>query len=263
MAELREVFEMVTKQTEPDVDSWRDQERRQRRKTRGRKLGAIAVAAVFIAAAILAIRFSGEEPRRQPADRSTTGSVPDNGPLMAGTHSIESFEPIVTFTVDPGWSVGWDLGDGIPMTGGAFSMERPLSDAGFVRLSLWDTTDLEFYDLDTGQLGPAPRDFVGLVRSRDEVSGLSERQSAFAGGGATRLDFTWEGSQLFIKIPGVDPATAAFQFDITEFQHWFVLDTGDGQLLVDWTVEDTLAVDVVEAEAEQLVNDVLRTLNVA
>jgi hypothetical protein len=39
VSELREVFEMVTKQAEPDVDAWRDQERRQRRKSRNRKLG--------------------------------------------------------------------------------------------------------------------------------------------------------------------------------------------------------------------------------
>ena len=31
MPELKEVFDMVTKQTEPDIDSWRDQEQRQRR----------------------------------------------------------------------------------------------------------------------------------------------------------------------------------------------------------------------------------------
>ena len=28
MPELKEVFDMVTKQTEPDIDSWRDQEPR-------------------------------------------------------------------------------------------------------------------------------------------------------------------------------------------------------------------------------------------
>ena len=142
-------------------------------------------------------------------------------------------------------------------------MERALSETGFVRLSFWDTTDLEFYDLDTGQLGPAPRDFVDLMRDRGEVSGLKVRQIEFAGGIATRLDFTWEGSQSFITVPGVDAATAAFQFDITESQHWVVLDTAHGQLLVNRTVEDALGEDAVEAKAEQLLKDVLRTMNVA
>jgi Tol biopolymer transport system component len=47
VAELREVFEMVTKQTEPDHDSWREQERRQRRVTRNRKIGAISLSAAL------------------------------------------------------------------------------------------------------------------------------------------------------------------------------------------------------------------------
>lgn len=47
MPELREVFEMVTKQAEPEVDAWRDQERRQRRNSRNRKLGALAAAAAI------------------------------------------------------------------------------------------------------------------------------------------------------------------------------------------------------------------------
>jgi Tol biopolymer transport system component len=48
MTELREVFEMVTKQTEPDLDAWRDQEHRQRRAARNRKAGAIALVAALV-----------------------------------------------------------------------------------------------------------------------------------------------------------------------------------------------------------------------
>jgi len=142
-------------------------------------------------------------------------------------------------------------------------MERSLSAGGFVRLSFWDTTDLRFNDLDTAQLEAAPRDFVALIQDRNEVSGLEVRQIDFAGGDATRLDFEWEGAQVFIPIPGVDAAAAAFQFDTSEHQHWIVLDTADGQLLVNWTVEDALADDAVEAEAQQLVNAVFGTLRVA
>lgn len=53
MTELREVFEMVTKQTEPDQDSWKQQERRQRRTARNRKAGAIGLAAALIAGAVV------------------------------------------------------------------------------------------------------------------------------------------------------------------------------------------------------------------
>jgi hypothetical protein len=48
MADLREVFDMVTKQTDPDRDSWREQERRQRRAVRNRKIGAMTLVAALV-----------------------------------------------------------------------------------------------------------------------------------------------------------------------------------------------------------------------
>ena len=45
MHDLREVYEMVTKLTEPDLDSWKKQENLQRQKSRNRRIGAIVVAA--------------------------------------------------------------------------------------------------------------------------------------------------------------------------------------------------------------------------
>src|SRR6266516_1351781 len=62
MMELREVFEMVTKQTEPDLDSWKKQEDRQRRRARNQKVAAIAVAAAAVVAIgvfVLATRPGG------------------------------------------------------------------------------------------------------------------------------------------------------------------------------------------------------------
>jgi Tol biopolymer transport system component len=47
MLELREVFEMVTEQTEPDLDSWKRQEDRQHRTARNRRLAVIALVAAF------------------------------------------------------------------------------------------------------------------------------------------------------------------------------------------------------------------------
>jgi Tol biopolymer transport system component len=44
MPELREVFQMVRNQTEPIRGAWEEQERRQRRVTRNRKIGAISLA---------------------------------------------------------------------------------------------------------------------------------------------------------------------------------------------------------------------------
>ena len=56
MPELKEVFDMVTKQTEPEVDSWKEQEQRQRQMARNRRIGAFAlVAAIAAVAAVIAI----------------------------------------------------------------------------------------------------------------------------------------------------------------------------------------------------------------
>ncbi|HUF60034.1 MAG TPA: hypothetical protein VMR89_11245 [Actinomycetota bacterium] len=62
MPELKEVFDMVTKQTEPDVGAWRDQEQRQRRAGRNRKISAYAVvAAIGIVATVIAVNALGAD----------------------------------------------------------------------------------------------------------------------------------------------------------------------------------------------------------
>ena len=56
MPDLREVFEMTVKQMgEPDVDSWREQERRQRKANRNKRIGAIVVAAVLVAVGVAVV----------------------------------------------------------------------------------------------------------------------------------------------------------------------------------------------------------------
>jgi tricorn protease-like protein len=53
MPDLREVFEMVKQQTEPDLDSWVEQERRLRQQQRKQKIGAFALVAALVAAALV------------------------------------------------------------------------------------------------------------------------------------------------------------------------------------------------------------------
>jgi hypothetical protein len=103
MSELREVFEMVTKQTEPDVDAWREQERRQRRTSRNRKLGALAVAAAIgIVAVVVVIRAADEGTGTQPGGRGTdTTELPTeesipllpSGSVEPGRYVVASREP--------------------------------------------------------------------------------------------------------------------------------------------------------------------------
>jgi Tol biopolymer transport system component len=94
MPELREVFEMVTKQTEPDTDSWHDQERRQRTRARNRKIGAIGVAAaIAILAVTFAIRVARDE-GRQPAivPSPTPTQVEVIAPEVDSTFNIKTGE---------------------------------------------------------------------------------------------------------------------------------------------------------------------------
>lgn len=87
MAELREVFEMTTKQAEPDIDSWREQEQRQRRSGRNKKLGALAVAAaiglVAVVVAIVAVEQDTDMmPAIQPSPTPPASAVPDTDYLI-------------------------------------------------------------------------------------------------------------------------------------------------------------------------------------
>jgi WD40-like Beta Propeller Repeat len=70
---------MVTKQTEPDVDAWKDQERRQRKAHRNKKIGAIAlVAALVVAAVALGISALGSD-NVQPAGPGANPALAPTG----------------------------------------------------------------------------------------------------------------------------------------------------------------------------------------
>lgn len=69
---------MVTKQTEPDLDAWREQEQRHRRASRNRKLGAFAVAAgIGLVAVVVVIRAAGDGTGTQPAVQPDPVAVPE------------------------------------------------------------------------------------------------------------------------------------------------------------------------------------------
>jgi Tol biopolymer transport system component len=74
-SELREVFEMVTKQTEPEPDARWEQERRQRRRSRNRKLGALAIATtigiVAVVVSVVSLSRTAEPPADEPTPRPT------------------------------------------------------------------------------------------------------------------------------------------------------------------------------------------------
>ena len=88
MADLREVFEMTTKHVEPDQDSWKDQEHRQRRRARNRKISVMAlVAALVIGIATVAL-LNRTDTGKTPADGSPTVS-PALG-TMTGLFTVDT-----------------------------------------------------------------------------------------------------------------------------------------------------------------------------
>lgn len=74
MPELREVFEMTTRQVEPDVDAWREQEKHQRRSSRNKRLGAFAVAAAIAVVGVVLVFFLNR------TDPNTTQPGTDTSP---------------------------------------------------------------------------------------------------------------------------------------------------------------------------------------
>jgi Tol biopolymer transport system component len=94
MPELREVFEMTTRQVEPDVDAWREQERHQRRSSRNKRIGAIAVAAAIGLVAVVFVLMNRTEP-------STNTPAANPSPRPLPEFSVPSLVDLQTGGVTP------------------------------------------------------------------------------------------------------------------------------------------------------------------
>jgi hypothetical protein len=133
MAEIDEVFEMTTKQMEPDQDAWNQQERRQRRTARNRKVGALAVAGVILLAmiaAILAIRpgKDGTIPADEPTLTPTDAAVEIAMGFLQATNAYDA-DRAFTYLADNADLTGF-IG-----AGGAFAPGAP---EGFRLQIAWD-----------------------------------------------------------------------------------------------------------------------------
>jgi Tol biopolymer transport system component len=94
MPELREVFEMTTKQVEPDVDAWREQEKHQRRSSRNKKIGAFAVAAAIGLVAVVLVFVNRPEP-------SSIGPATNPSPTPLPEFSVPSSVDLQTGGATP------------------------------------------------------------------------------------------------------------------------------------------------------------------
>jgi hypothetical protein len=86
MPELKEIFEMTTKQVEAAAESWREQEKRQRTANRNKRIGAFAVvAAIGLAAVVLVLGTRPGKDARTPANRVDTRAE------QVGTNFVEAY----------------------------------------------------------------------------------------------------------------------------------------------------------------------------
>jgi Tol biopolymer transport system component len=157
MSELKEVFEMVTKQTEPDMDSWNQQERRQRRSARNRRFGGFAVVACILAVTIVAVVVARDE-GLEPTD-------------TAGGHTSEGQRNLAVMDVRTGRAV-------------AFPDVNP--DASDFSFSL-DGSTVAYTDID------ASENVQVFVM---EADGSSARQLTEGEGGARHPSWSPDGSRI-------------------------------------------------------------------
>jgi hypothetical protein len=249
MSELREVFEMVTKQTEPDVDAWREQERRQRRTTRNRRLSALALAAAIgIVAVVVVIRAvddgTGTQAGGQPAPTAAQ-PLPSQpgGTVEPGRYVFTSFDPVF----DLSQRITMDVPEGYEGL-----------DGGSVVYSGADETGVSI-SADVGDVYADPCRWEGTGLGRSAVSSADEVVAALASQKGLRVsaptDITLDGfagTYMERRVPARTDITDcdAGQFRVYQYTEggWTVLTPGQLELL--WVLDVDGVPLVIDAALE-------------
>jgi hypothetical protein len=223
MPDLKEVFEVTTKQMgEPDLDSWHEQEKRQRKARRNRMIGAIAVSAVLVVVGVVVAISSlrsddgqqaGSGLKPPPVSTATTTFLPSSGAVEPGTYVVSAIDPAfdasnaITVTVPDGYLAfdGW----GIMKDEGREWMSASVVDRVYTDPCHWHGT---------ATAPPTGRDFDALVAALANQQGLHASTPT-----DVRLaGFT--GMRMGRTVPaGVNLADC----DDAQFRFW--LDTGGGE----------------------------------
>jgi Tol biopolymer transport system component len=95
MAELKELFEMVTNKVEPDLDAWQEQEKRRQQRQRRRRGGGFSVAAVLAAAAVIAAIALRNTSTREPLTSPTPAPLSSSTTLVAFDVATGEAVPLV------------------------------------------------------------------------------------------------------------------------------------------------------------------------
>jgi hypothetical protein len=143
MPDLREVFEMTTKQMgEPDVDPWREQEKRQRRASRNRKFGAITVAAVVVLAGVI-LGISALRTDDGPPDG--VGSNPEASPLTVADGPLEPGRYVIS-TTDPDFNASHRITIHVPVKGYSgwegIAVLKDATEDGDTGVAMWVVDDV-------------------------------------------------------------------------------------------------------------------------
>jgi Tol biopolymer transport system component len=93
--ELKELFDMVTSKTEPDLDAWREQEERQRKRANRRRGAAFAVAAVVAGVAIVAAVALRDTSENGSAATPTPAPLSANSDLVAFDVATGQATPVI------------------------------------------------------------------------------------------------------------------------------------------------------------------------
>jgi hypothetical protein len=234
MSELREVFEMVTKQVDPDVDAWKDQERRQRLKSRNRKLGALAIAAAIgIVAVVVVIRTAddgtGTRPGGEPTDTAEAIPPLPGGSVEPGRYVLTSYDP----GLDASHRITIDVPRGYVGVDGLAALRSGFSQTGVATMAIADVY------ADACQ-------WAGTRLDRSEISSADDLAAALASQKGLRVstptDVTvagFAGTYMERKVPG---GTHLSDCDDAEFRVYLVPEWGSrylepGQLQQLWILD--------------------------
>lgn len=215
MPELKEVFDMVTKQTEPDVDSWKEQERRQRRIGQSRRVGAFALVAAIAAVAVVIASIV-----MRPAERDRTG----------GPSQIRGDATVRVLDLDTGITTTLPAS----LDGGSFYVVSPSGDE--LAFAPWpapvgDDARLRIY------IGNV--DGTGVRRVTPEPAAMDEVNPRWSPDGDAivfqgRDARTEEVGNLYLLDPVSGTTTELTDFPFRLSHHWFMSPSfrPDGQVIL-------------------------------
>lgn len=223
MPEMQEVFRMATQKVRPDPGFVDRQHENQRRQTRRRKAGALALVAVLVVAGVvigISTLRSGDEGKVIPGSAPTPTATPipslHSGALEPGTYVISTLDP----DFDASYRITMDVPDGYEGLAEGVGVAK-LGRIGQMAVSAWVIGDV-YADpcrWSTTLLDPPP------VSSVDALVAALARQKGLRV--STPTDITVDGFAGTSMERTVPAGTTLAECDGVQFRPW--LDTNGGE----------------------------------